>query len=255
MNLPLLRVILTLGALLLCNCAAINPSMKYQSFGEVDVQRERDVLSKYRELRDTSEGSAAKPEVKVLVDTMPEGLELKDGILTVTDGYSHEIVGKFTLGPGRGAGVTGVLWFADYKSVAHKVACYPQVLLTWVTMGIWFLSPTSYVCWGNTLMEKEELIDHLKVIARSAGGDLVMTSISSYEPETAYGASGFIIKRDPNSQKSRPQKLAPSHQSSREAPGPAGPFKTALQTVEEGSSRRAPDPRLVGLQLVGVDGS
>jgi hypothetical protein len=195
---------LTLLALLaaLTGCATLNPRVTYSGFGEADPVAEAGLLQKYRDSRADAPSEAAA-KVKVLVDTIPEGIEFKDGHIAVSDGYKHRIIGKFSLTQGIGALYIGNFWFADYASGGRKALCYPQVVLTWVTLGLWMLVPTSYFCWGDIGNSKVELIDHVKKLTATAGGNVaVIGFVPGVDPEMSQGAGGIILEVDPESLKS-----------------------------------------------------
>lgn len=107
------RLILV-AALLLGGCLAPKPSVMYTSFGEARLAADKQVVDRYiadyeRRHPETTAPSGyptqapSKPDVeqvrqvKVLVDTLPEGIELKDGSIRSDAGSSHVILGRLVL--------------------------------------------------------------------------------------------------------------------------------------------------------------
>ncbi|MBI3183036.1 MAG: hypothetical protein HYZ28_12940 [Myxococcales bacterium] len=206
--------LLLVFALALSGCATLNPRVRYSGFGEADPARDREALKRYLSTRDTPPPAASS--VKVLVDTIPEGLEIKEGSIQVSDGYEHQVLGKFTAASGPGMYLS-LLWFADYTSGFHKGYCYPQVPLTWVTLGMWgILVPLAFPCWGSFTIDKTDMIGHLKALGAAAGGNMVITGFATtQDQDSVFMATGFIIRADPRtleSGKHRPQKVAPPNQ-------------------------------------------
>ena len=190
---PHSRWFLPLLALFLCNCATLRTQLRYSGFGEADFSRDRAVTERFKDSRDEP-----APQVKVLVDTVPEGLSVKDGLLRVEEGYSHEILGKFSLLPQNP--VISIYAFADYEDGWRKVLCYPQIPLVWLTLSIWPLVPTFYPCYGSVTQRREKLLDDVKRITQAAQGDVAIVSFGlspNLDPEEAFGAAGYILRLDP----------------------------------------------------------
>lgn len=171
-------------------CATVHARPSFSAFGEADPEIDAQVLNAFVAARDEplDEDEAA---IKVLIDTLPDGVELNDGVLRVKEGYPYELLGRFRLDPAAG----NTLFFADYTSSARKGFCWPQVVLSWVTLGIWaIIVPTSYPCWGSSETSRRELIAEVKRFAHTAGGNLVIASyVQGTSPNTAFGAYGFIL--------------------------------------------------------------
>lgn len=99
------------AALFLGACVATKPSVTYSSFGEARLAEDAAVVQRYEadyERRHPSSTSmtgnqfqipvaSGSSDVKVLVDTFPEGVELVNGSIRTTDGAPHEILGKLSL--------------------------------------------------------------------------------------------------------------------------------------------------------------
>lgn len=191
---------LGLVSLLSVNCAAIHPKVQFTSFGEADPDRDNRVVEQFRGQRD--QAPPAAETVKVLIDTIPEGLELKDGKISVKEGYQHELIGKVSLLPGSGMGMTGLFGFTDYVSSWRKPYCYPQVFLNYLTIFIWStMVPLSYPCWGGYKVTKSQAIANARRAALAAGGDLVLGGYlgQGISGDNTYvtGFAGFILRMDP----------------------------------------------------------
>src|SRR4051812_43425054 len=131
------RLVLVLCAVLSGGCATVANSahpVTFTTFGDAETinQRQKDVLERFKALREHPPADKLA-QVKVLQNAMPDGIEVKDGTISVKDGYPHVVLGKFTLT----ANFASTLWFADYNPTWRKGYCYPQVPLTWVTLGLW----------------------------------------------------------------------------------------------------------------------
>jgi hypothetical protein len=173
-------------------CAPLAPRYAYQGFGNADPGRDRKVVEKMDAL------PTPKPtDVVVLLDTVPEGLEVNGLMLKVKEGWQHEVLGKVEVAPNGHVSFVTLLGFPEYEDTGHKVACYPQTVLTWSTLTLWaFISPTAYPCWGKGGMPEEATIDALRKGGAAAGGDLVVASLLRYD-DRIYSAHGMVIRADP----------------------------------------------------------
>jgi hypothetical protein len=207
---------LSLGA-----CAAVKPNVDYEAFGHADPDSDDAVVERYK----SRPANAAKPpEVMVLVDTIPEGIDVKDGKVTVKDGYDHELLGKFVLVRGSGGGISALYTFSDYEAGWHKGYCYPQVVLNYATLTLWsLLVPTAYPCWGDNHLTKKEAVAEAKHVAAAAGGDLVVFGYGGAgftgNRNDVVGAAGFIFRKDPRlggkgGLKTRPMEKSPTRDAS-----------------------------------------
>jgi hypothetical protein len=187
----MLRLMLLTAALVsTVGCfGAVHPSLSYRKFGEADPQAERKVTENFEaHLAPTSPDA----KVKVLVNSIPEGIEVSAEVISVKQGYQHELLGRFTLGKG------GSAWsFPDYEAGWKKGYCYPQTPLHWFTLGIWGLLPIAYPCNVPNLRPKEYWLDQAREVARTVDGDVVMGSYVGEGEDEAYGFSGVVLKRDP----------------------------------------------------------
>src|SRR4051812_7839295 len=82
-------------ALATTGCASLNPKYSYQGMGAADFQRDRKVVEKI----DDAQVAPTPEKVTVLLDTLPDGVVLKDGIFQIAPGYEHQILGKLEVAP------------------------------------------------------------------------------------------------------------------------------------------------------------
>jgi hypothetical protein len=184
-----MRIPVFLSAVLLSTgCAALKPRpTQFTSFGEADPVRDRSVLDRVDALDETRE---QRPEVKVLVDTLPDGIELSDNTLKLVDGAPYELVGKFVLG-------NRLDFFPDYKDGWRKGLCYPQLPLVVISIFTWAVVPTYWPCIPSYGMTRAEAIDTAKTLAWSAGANLVLLTYRGADAgEQIGGGQGFLIKTD-----------------------------------------------------------
>ena len=199
------------GCLSASGCAAVRPKVDYEAFGHADPDSDDAVVERYNSRPPPA--SSKPPEVMVLVDTIPEGIDVKDGKVTVKNGYDHELLGKFMLVRGNGGGITALYMFSDYEASWQKGYCYPQVVLNYATLTLWsLLAPTAYPCWGDNHLTKKDAVLEAKHVAAAAGGDLVVLGYGGAgftgDRNDVVGAAGFIFRKDPRlgkgSMKTRP---------------------------------------------------
>jgi hypothetical protein len=176
-------------------CGTLNPNLNYQGMGAANFSRDRRVVEK----ADESDGGPSAEHVVVLLDTIPEGIAVKDGIVRVADGYQHEILGKVDVTPNNHVSMIALFGFPDYESGWRKPYCYPQTVLTYATLTLWALVvPTSYPCYGAPGITEESVERKLRAAAVAAGGDLVLASVLRVgNSDKVFGAHGLIVKMDP----------------------------------------------------------
>jgi hypothetical protein len=238
------RMLLVLCALFSGGCATVANSahpVTFTTFGDAETinQRQKDVLERFKAIR-------ANPpldklgDVKILQNATPEGIEIKDGTISVKEGYPHVVLGKFTLS----SALASTIWFADYEPTWRKGYCYPQVPLTWVTIGLWqFLVPLAYPCWGGKLSH-DVAIQQMKTLAVVVGANLIVAEI--VEADDVVGRVNGILIRTNLDSLGPPHKLpdpskskVPSTADAR--PEPAGPVIAVVGPAPAGPSR--PDTR------------
>ena len=186
------------ACLALSACGAVRPKVDYEAFGHADPDKDDAIVDRYNH----RPAETTPPEVMVLVDTIPEGIDVKDGKVSIKEGYEHELLGKFVLVRGSGGGVFALYSFSDYETGWRKGYCYPQVVLNYATLTMWSLFvPTSYPCWGDNGLTKKEAVSEAKHVAAAAGGDLVVLGYGGAgitgDRNDVLGAAGFIFKKDP----------------------------------------------------------
>lgn len=187
------------AASLLGGCATLPPGGTFKKSGVADLEAEQDVAKRYSEaiVEAMATGNhVPKEEVTVLLSAVPEGLVISDGVIRNVEGYHHEVIGTF-----RTYGRAGnTFWFADYKEGWRKGLCYPQTPLTWVTLGIWMIVPTSWACSATPWLSKNDYIQASRTMAKEAGGDLVILQFENegFEGRAALVGKGVIIRTDPN---------------------------------------------------------
>ena len=99
-------------------------------FGDADPEKDKETLERYLDkVSDQKLAKSIKTEIRVLVDTIPEGLNYHDGNLSVEKGYDHKIIGKFSLGEAGGSPTLINL------IVPHGRA-FPNYRQTWLDLGL-----------------------------------------------------------------------------------------------------------------------
>jgi hypothetical protein len=184
----LLILVLTLLTVL-SGCAPLHRTVEYTATGAADPRGDAEIKANFVAERENPLPAEAEA-VTVLIDTVPEGISLEDGVLGVEDGYQHQIVGKFKVGPDAG-------FFPAYKEGWRKGVCYWQQPLVVATLFIWMLVPTYYPCYVTHALPKIEMVDALKRVAYEAGGDMVVATYLQENQDKAMTAVGFIIQADP----------------------------------------------------------
>jgi hypothetical protein len=177
-------------ALVASGCfGSLKSRMQYRALGEADPQSEKRVEESFNS---DEPRTAELPRVKVLVNTIPEGLELKDHVLAVQKGYGHVILGKIAVSPDWG-------FFPGYEESWKKPVCYPQRVLAVVTLGVWMILPISWPCNVPSGMRPSEYwLDQARTAASTAGGDMVVAELVGENIDhEAIGIVGFVIKQDP----------------------------------------------------------
>lgn len=78
-------------------CASLSPGahpVEYSAFGEAtEIERHKaETMAKLETLRESD--APPSSSVMVLVDTVPAGIEIKDGAISVQEGAPYELIGK-----------------------------------------------------------------------------------------------------------------------------------------------------------------
>ncbi len=184
--------LVTTGWLLLLGllgCGAVRSEPAFQGLGEADLERDAAVIETY----EATVGDEAKREdIRVLLDTLPVGIKLSEGSFGVEEGYNHQMIGKFALGPGA-----NLFWFNDFEAGWRKGLCYWQVPLTWLTLTLWWAVPTFYPCFPSSYRTKLAVTRDAKTLAAAAGADTVIMGFLGGDQEDTLGAAGLMIRLDP----------------------------------------------------------
>ncbi len=87
-----MRSICVMGLVLAAGCAATTGNLKFKSFGTYRPELENKVVGDYE--ADKSEGPT-EADVKVYSGTLPEGISVKDGVITATPESGRTVLGTF----------------------------------------------------------------------------------------------------------------------------------------------------------------
>jgi hypothetical protein len=191
-----LLLLLAVGTLGATACGAVKPRLDYSGFGIANPDRDLEIMESWETQTETPAGAA---EVVVLVDTLPRGLSLADGSITVDEGYGHVVMGRFAL-VNQGLSFANTLWFADYEAGWRKGLCWWQTPLVWVTGTIWaFVVPLNYPCWGHVGVDTKLALESVRRLTAQAGGDLAVVSYRRHpqDPRRVFSVVGFVLKADP----------------------------------------------------------
>jgi hypothetical protein len=193
--------ILALLAAVSTGCATLAPSahaetFKIEPFGEATAARElnesfkKSMAATFATVEPGAAAGMAK-SVKVLQKSLPDGVELKDGVIKTSPESGLEVVSSFRFFAAGGS----TMWFADYSSTWRKVLCYPQVPLTWVTLLMWqVFVPLSYPCIAPQHVSIDEGYGYLRVAAEQLHASTVVVVGSNTDETNFFSAEGFILK-------------------------------------------------------------
>ncbi len=152
-------------------CASLAFSPSVQSVGEY-----KNTSSVAVEAAEMPEGTAA--DVRVLIQTLPEGMVIKDGQLTFDDRY--EMLAKVSANYKNPGWAFLGFWFYGYKSSDswRTGLCAWQVPLSWVTGSLWaFVAPTYYPCrvkMGSEEERRADIVETMQRATKALGGNLVV---------------------------------------------------------------------------------
>jgi len=184
-----LITLLLLSTLVFLGCGAVHRRATFSSTGAADPTADTKIRDEFKANRANPLPAEAQ-SVTVLIDTVPEGVSLDDGVMGIEEGYEHRILGKFTLAADSG-------FFPAYKTSWRKPYCYPQSVLVVGTLFLWAMMPTYYPCFPTEMISKAEMVDALKLLAYEAGGDLVIATYVGHNQDYANQAVGFVLQADP----------------------------------------------------------
>jgi hypothetical protein len=193
MRLPRTSLVL---ALLFClpslGCASLSFRAGVQSVGE--YKNTSAVVEKAEDI--PADGAQ---DVKVLIETLPEGMGLKNGEL----GYDHaryEMLAKVSAEYRDPSLVNLGFWFYHYgqKDSWRTGLCAWQVPLSWVTLTMWsWFVPTYYPCRvgrGEEEDRRAAIVDTLQRATKALGGNLVIVAgFGGVDFITYNGRTGVIL--------------------------------------------------------------
>lgn len=171
----------------LTGCGFVAPSVKFKSVATNPMNDGRVV--------DDFENHRSNPvyqDVAVIENDETSGLEVVDGTVKSYRGSDVEVLGTFEL---EGA-VHSPFYPSDYLAIPRKIICWPQVPLTWLTLGIWLIVPTSYACWSKTPTDREHWLAWVKQVVDSAGGTLGVVTFGPRKDNIDV-AKGYVVKVKP----------------------------------------------------------
>jgi hypothetical protein len=153
-------------------CASLTFSPSVKSVGE------------YKNMSVASEEAKEMPDtqakdVKVLVGTIPEGMDLDHETLRV-DPAKYELLGRVEANLNNPLAANMGLWVYDYAPGERWRTgyCAWQVPLSWMTLTLWaWLSPTHYPCkatMGDDEARTANIVETLRRAGKALGADLVV---------------------------------------------------------------------------------
>lgn len=134
---------------------------------------------------------AAANDVVLLIEQYPKGTSRIRNRLHVAPDSGYELIAGYDL---YASGAT-TFWFADYASSWRKAYCYPQVPLTWVTLGLWQLvSPVSWPCVKAARLKQDVAWKQVRHLAAAAGADVAIVELK-LNGEDVVVAWGWLLRR------------------------------------------------------------
>ena len=161
-------------------------------------------IGEYKNTAQAAEEADKMPEhsadkVRVLVETLPEGMALKDGLI-VYDHAQYELLGKVSATYKDPGAVNYGLWFYSYKEDERwrKGLCAWQVPLSWVTLTMWsYLSPSYYPCRvvpGSEEERRADIVETMQRATKALGGNLVIVAgFGGVDFVTVNGNTGAVV--------------------------------------------------------------
>lgn len=179
-----------------CGCATVRPRAHFMELEPPS----KDVAATWpveaAALREKFEARREGPldeqanAVLLLIERYPKGTVRVRNQLHVQNDAGYQIVAGYDL---YAAGAT-TLWFADYASSWRKVYCYPQVPLTWLTLGIWQVIPLSYPCAAPARFDRQFAWHQVRHLAAAAGADTAIVELKMNGEEIVV-AWGWLLRR------------------------------------------------------------
>jgi hypothetical protein len=126
-------------------------------------------------------------DVKVLVETLPEGVRIEDGTLVV-DPARYELRGTVYETYNKPLTANFGLWPYAYKrgDQWRHALCTWQLPLTWFTVTLWaWISPTYWPChvtYGDEADRRATMVRNMQRGTKLAGGDvLIVAGFGGYD--------------------------------------------------------------------------
>jgi len=203
--------LVVISMLFVTGCASRNFHPRVELFGSYKD------TSEINKIADEMKWAEAA-DIEVFVGTFPEGIDYNDGKITVDPNAGYVVMGKVYTNMST---QSSFFWFGDYPEDESwkKGYCHWQVPLKWLTLNMWNLTGMYYTCYHSESNDSEDIdarksriIKTLRKAAKAAGGDLlIVTHLGQTETVDAKsgrrlgmldmtGASGFILKRIPQSE-------------------------------------------------------
>ena len=124
-------------------------------------------------------------EVQVYQGTMPEGLMLSGNELRILPGFEgrYEVVGEVTSEWDTKSvnRARATYWYVNFREDqrARERFCKAQTPLRILTLGIWLLFPTQWVCYASVPDPAENIEWHVRMLRRGAqamGANLIVVA-------------------------------------------------------------------------------
>jgi hypothetical protein len=178
--------------LFLVGCGHVYPRANFKMYGAFDPMQGARISKQFKtEQRDPA---VAEPDVAFMIDTLPEGIEITNGVMAAKPGYPYTIVGTMAISA-SGTGYPSII-FDDFTDVGHKVLCWPQVPLMWASLTLWIVSPTVWPCFVSGRWETPAMMRQAKLLAHAMGGNLIVgqAAIDPAKPEKMGAVVGTVIR-------------------------------------------------------------
>lgn len=196
----------------LSGCGYVAPAVKFRS-AEVRPMDDDRVMDDFKNHR----ASPVYGDVTVVEHDETAGLEVVDGTLKRYRGQDIQLIGEFQLD----GEIHSPFYPSDYLALPRKIICWPQVPLTWLTIGIWMIVPTSWACWSKTPVDRDHWIAWVKQLVDSAGGNLGVVTFGPRKDSIDI-AKGYVVKVGNPKAPPVPPPAPPPEPASGQPPAPGG---------------------------------
>lgn len=177
---------------LLCSCATVSNrahTMEYAPASANPEEKSR-VLAAYDAARELPKNEETG-QVLLFVETLPVGIESTGRHIAITPASSYAMLGAFDFYAGGGS----TFWFAEYASSGRKAYCYPQVPLTWLTLGLWqVLVPLSWPCIAKARVDPAYAWAQVRAIAAAAHADAAVVRLRTADDQVV-DAWGWLLRK------------------------------------------------------------